>query len=74
MPTLVLLLFRFVLILFSGHAAVAMENAALRLQLAAFQRKRKRPTDSDDNLFCDCWLRGFRSSQFGDQFAVLSAG
>jgi hypothetical protein len=71
MPTLVLLLFRFVLILFSGHAAVAMENAALRLQLAAFQRK---PTDSDDNLFCDCWLRGFRSSQFGDQFAVLSTG
>ena len=27
----------------SGHQAVALENAALRLQLAAFQRKRKRP-------------------------------
>ncbi|MGH9633190.1 MAG: helix-turn-helix domain-containing protein [Bryobacteraceae bacterium] len=27
----------------SGHQAVAIENAALRLQLAAFQRKRKRP-------------------------------
>ena len=44
MPTLVLFLFRFVQLLFSGHAAVAMENAALGLQLAAFQRKRKRPT------------------------------
>ena len=27
----------------SGHQAVAIENAALRLQLAAFQRRRKRP-------------------------------
>jgi putative transposase len=27
----------------SGNGAVAMENTALRLQLAAFQRKRKRP-------------------------------
>ena len=27
----------------SGHQAIAIENAALRLQLAAFQRKRKRP-------------------------------
>jgi hypothetical protein len=52
MPTLVLFLFRFVQLLFSGHAAVAMENAALGLQLAAFQRKRKRPTlTSLDRLF-----------------------
>ena len=43
MPTLVLFLFRFARLLFSGHAALAVENAALRLQLAAFQRKRKRP-------------------------------
>jgi putative transposase len=43
MATFVLLLFRFARLLFSGHAAVAAENAALRLQLAAFQRKRKRP-------------------------------
>jgi hypothetical protein len=27
----------------SGHAAIAAENAALRLQLAAFQRRRQRP-------------------------------
>ena len=27
----------------SGHGAIAVENAALRLQLAAFQRKRQRP-------------------------------
>ena len=26
-----------------GHQAIAIENAALRLQLAAFRRKRKRP-------------------------------
>src|SRR5215510_16082100 len=43
MPTFILLLFRFTRLLFSGHAAVAVENAALRMQLAAFQRKRKRP-------------------------------
>jgi hypothetical protein len=43
MPTLVLFLFRFARLLFSVHAAVAVENAALRPQLAAFQRKRRRP-------------------------------
>src|SRR5215468_5262015 len=43
MPTLALLLFRFARLLFSGHAAVAAENAALRLQVAAFQRQRRRP-------------------------------
>ena len=52
MPTLLVLLFRFARLLFSGHAAVAVENAALRLQLAAFQRKRKRPIlTSFDRLF-----------------------
>ncbi len=35
--------FRFFRLLFSGHQAVAIENAALRLQLAAFRRQRKRP-------------------------------
>src|SRR5215471_9731143 len=34
MPTLALFRFRFARLLFSGHAAVAAENAALRLQLA----------------------------------------
>ena len=43
MPALVLFLSRFAQLLFSGHAAVAVENAALRLQLAAFQRERKLP-------------------------------
>ncbi len=52
MPTLVLFFFRFARLLFSGHAAVAVENAALRLQLAAFRRKRKRPQlTSLDRLF-----------------------
>jgi putative transposase len=52
MPTFVLFLFRFARLLFSGHAAIAVENAALRLQLAAFQRKRKRPVlTSFDRLF-----------------------
>ena len=36
------------------HQAVAVENAALRLQLAAFQRKRKRPVlTTFDRL---CWV------------------
>ena len=52
MPILVLSLFRLVRLLLSGHVAVAMENAALRVQLVAFQRKRKRPAlTSFDRLF-----------------------
>src|SRR5262244_3294352 len=43
MPALLLSIFRFVRLLQSGHQAIAIENAALRLQLAAFQRTRKRP-------------------------------
>jgi hypothetical protein len=43
MPALLLSIFRFARLLLSGHQAIAIENAALRLQLAAFQRKRKRP-------------------------------
>src|ERR1700737_3490910 len=49
--------FRLVRFLMSGDAAIAIENAALRLQLAAFQRKRKRPVlTSFDRLF---WVRLF---------------
>ena len=52
MPTFVLFLFRFARLLFSGHVTMAVENAALRLQLAAFQRRRKRPAlTSFDRLF-----------------------
>jgi hypothetical protein len=43
MPVLLLFVFRFVRLLLSGHQAVAIENAALRMQIAAFQRKRQRP-------------------------------
>jgi hypothetical protein len=43
MPVLLLFVFRFVRLLLGGHQAVAIENAALRMQIAAFQRKRKRP-------------------------------
>src|SRR5450432_3685973 len=52
MPGFFLSVFRLVRFLMSGHAAIAMENAALRLQLAAFQRKHKRPVlTSIDRLF-----------------------
>ena len=40
---LFLFTFRFLRLLLSGHQAIAIENAALRMQIAAFQRKRKRP-------------------------------
>ena len=43
MPGLLLSVIRFARLLLSGHQAVAIENTALRLQLAAFRRKRKRP-------------------------------
>ena len=39
----ILCIFRFFRLLLSGHQAVAIENAALRLQLAVFRRRRKRP-------------------------------
>jgi transposase InsO family protein len=43
MPDLLLCFVRFIRLLLSGHHAIALENAALRVQLAAFQRKRRRP-------------------------------
>ena len=43
MLAIILCLFRFVRLLGSGHQAVAIENLALRRQLTAFKRKRKRP-------------------------------
>lgn len=68
MPALLLSLIRFVRLLLSGHQAVAIENAALRLQLAAFRRKRKRPVLTTlDRLF---WVgvsrfwRGWRGPLF----------
>jgi hypothetical protein len=36
MPALLLSIFRFARLLLSGRQAIAIENAALRLQLAAF--------------------------------------
>src|SRR5262249_14077023 len=45
MPTFVLFLFRFARLLFSGHSAIAVENAA-------FRRRRRRPVlTSFDRLF-----------------------
>ena len=35
--------FRALLLLFGGHRAVALENLALRRQLAIYKRKNKRP-------------------------------
>jgi hypothetical protein len=42
-PTLFLSIFQLLRFLLSGHQTVAIENLALRLQLAAFQPQRKRP-------------------------------
>jgi hypothetical protein len=41
MLAIILYVFRFVRLLGSSHQAVAVENLALRLQLAAYKRKRK---------------------------------
>src|SRR4051812_40134435 len=43
MAALILLLFRLLRLLGSGHEAIAVENAALRVQLMAYERKRARP-------------------------------
>ena len=68
MPALLLSIFRFVRLLLSGHQAIAIENAALRLQLAAFQRKRKRPVlTTFDRVFWITlrrWWSGWRRPLF----------
>jgi len=52
MPELLLSIIRFIRLLLGGHQAIAIENAALRLQLAAFRRRRKRPVlTSLDRVF-----------------------
>jgi putative transposase len=52
MPAFILCLFRLLRILFSGHQAVAVENLALRRQLAAYKRRCKRPCLNEwDRLF-----------------------
>ena len=43
MLTMILYLFRLLRLVGSGHQAVGIENLALRRQLAAYRRKRKRP-------------------------------
>ncbi len=54
MQAIILRLFPFVRLLGSGHQAVAVENLAWRLQLAAFKKKRTRPVlTQSDRLF---WL------------------
>src|SRR5215469_4237030 len=48
----ILCLFRFVRLLGSGHESVAIENLALRRQLAVYKRKRSRPLLTEwDRLF-----------------------
>ena len=55
MPTVILFVFRFFRLLGSGHQAIALENFALRLQLAAYKERRKRPVLTRlDRLF---WAR-----------------
>ena len=57
MAVVFLLVFRFVRLLFRGHQAVAIENTGLRMQIAAFQRKRKRPllTTLDQMFWITLW-------------------
>ena len=68
MPAFFLSVFRFFRLLMSGHQAVAIENAALRLQLAAYQRQHKRPVlTSWDRWFWVAlrrWWSGWRGPLF----------
>jgi hypothetical protein len=59
---LLLFVFRFALLLLRGHQALAIENAALRMQLAAFQRKRKPDGKAS------AWLLGDAVSGHNRQF------
>ena len=52
MAATVLCIFRFVRLLLSAHQAVALENAALRMQIVAYPREKSRPKLTDpDRLF-----------------------
>jgi hypothetical protein len=42
---------RFIILVFGGQKQIALENAALRQQLAAFKRSVKRPSCSDEIAF-----------------------
>ena len=68
MPEFLLSVIRFIRLLLSGHQAIAIENAALRLQLVAFQRKRKRPVlTTFDRVFWITlrrWWSGWRRLLF----------
>src|SRR5215472_8681628 len=68
MPEFLLSVIRFIRLLLSGHQAIAIENAALRLQLVAFQRKRKRPVlTTFDRVFWITlrrWWSGWRRPLF----------
>jgi hypothetical protein len=71
MPAIILYLFRFIRLLGSGHQAVAVENLALRLQLAAYKRKRKRPVLTEwDRLF---WV-GLSQVWSGWRHALIFVG
>lgn len=60
MPALLLFVIRFIRLLYSGHQAIAIENVALRVQLAAFRRRRQRPVlNSFDRVF---WITLHRLS------------
>ena len=78
MPVVFLSIFRFVRLLMAGHQAVAIENAALRLQLAAFQRKRKRPVlTTFDRIFWVALRRlwsGWRSTLLYVQADTITGG
>jgi hypothetical protein len=47
MAVALLYIFRFVRLLLSGQQAVALENAALRMQIAAYRREKSRPKLTD---------------------------
>ena len=60
----ILLGLRFVILVFGGHKQVALENAAMRQQLAVFTRDVKRPRLSRwDRLF---WIGLMTIGKTGD--------
>jgi hypothetical protein len=57
MATALVCIFRLVRLLFSGHQAVVLENAALGMQLAAYRRQIARPALSNLDRFFGIALR-----------------
>ena len=74
MPAVLSYVFRFFRLLLSGHQGVAIENTALRMQIAAFQRKKKRLSFDTTESADSCTGSRPGSERFGTSKTLSANG